>query len=111
RALRLAFKHLERDQQRAAIDPVGAALADPEQAFYWDTAARYFGGGRLRPDQRKLVDELFEMKGLDPSTTLGDALLPIPVSTDVFNLLLVYGAFRFLGARPMQSTKTKFAKV
>jgi HK97 family phage major capsid protein len=33
------------------------------------------------------------------------------VFTDVYDLLLTYGAFRFLGARPMPSTKTKFAKV
>jgi HK97 family phage major capsid protein len=36
---------------------------------------------------------------------------PVPVSDDVFNLLLVYGAFRDLGVRQMPNTKTKFAKV
>ena len=109
-----AFKSLEKERRQAVADPIGAVLADPEQRFYWDTMARFLGGGRISGEQAKLVEEMKALrgtvtKGLD--TTSEMVGFPIPVSTDVFNLLLVYGAFRDLGVRPMENTKTKFAKV
>lgn len=111
RETRQAWRAMERERYLAQHDPIGAILADPDQHFYWDAMARYLGGARLSKDQLRFVEELRKVRGLDPSSTLGDALFPIPMSTDVFDLLLQYGAFRDLGARPMPSTKTKFAKV
>lgn len=114
RAVLKAFKCLGRERRLAQGDPVEAALADPEQRFYWDTMPRYLGGAAITGAQVKLVEEMKALrasvhKGLDSTSTMVG--FPIPVSDDVFNLLLVYGAFRSLGVRAMANTKTKFAKV
>ena len=109
-AVRAAFKSAERELRHAGADPVTAMLENPDVRFFWEGMGR-IASGRPYGEFAEMTKALRQFKSLDDGATLANALFPIPVSTDVYDLLLTYGAFRSLGVRPMPSTKTKFAKL
>jgi hypothetical protein len=95
------------ERQRAVHEPIEAFLnRNPEQRLLWSGIARFLGGGHATPD------EMAVLKAWVPGDpNIGAGMFPIPVSPDLFDLLLIYGAFRDLGVRQLLGQYTRFAKV
>ena len=99
-------------ERRMAGDPVERYLKDnPIQRYFLNGLARKLGGGNLKVDSV----EYEVLKSLTPGLVSGDSLgrwlFPILVSPDIFDLLLIYGAFRDLGVSQMPGQYTKFVIV
>jgi HK97 family phage major capsid protein len=117
-AVRAAFTALAMEKQASVADPIEKFLSrNPEQRVLWSGIGRKMCGGRTTLEEANAMEEAMPgcMKaltaGLVPGSALGNALPPVPVSPDVWDLLLTYGAFRDLGVRPMSGYYTKFAQV
>ena len=111
-AVRAAFTALATEKRSSVADPIEKFLhRNPEQRILWSGIGRKMCGGHATleeamPGCMKALDA-----GLVPGSALGTGLPPVPVSPDVWDLLLTYGAFRDLGVRPMGGQYTKFAQV
>jgi HK97 family phage major capsid protein len=117
-AVRAAFTALAMEKQASVADPIEKFLhRNPEQRLLWSGIGRKMCGGRATLEEANAMEEAMPgcMKaltaGLVPGDALGTGLPPVPVSPDVWDLLLTYGAFRDLGVRPMGGQYTKFAQV
>jgi HK97 family phage major capsid protein len=108
-AVRAAFSALAMEKRASVADPIEKFLTrNPEQRLLWSGIGRRMGGGRATPEEAAIMKT---MKAWVPGDSLGNGMFPVPVSPDVWDLLLTYGAFRDLGVRPMSGQYTKFAKV
>lgn len=115
RAVRSAFAQMEREKRMAYGNPIAKYLdANPEHYEFLDVAFRWIGGakvdtGRLKPwiERGWLSEEMFRRVFL-PSDAM--APFPQPVSENVLNLTLYFGAFRDFFV-PMPTEKTRFAKL
>jgi HK97 family phage major capsid protein len=106
RAIHKALLTAARERRAAAADAVEAFFRrNPEQRLLWGGIGRHLGGGRPTPEEAAVL------KAWVPGDAMGAGMFPIPVSPDLFDLLLIYGAFRDLGVREMLGQYTKFAKV
>lgn len=100
------------DEQRLAGDPVDRYFAaNPEQRYFWNAVARKVGGAGL--EAGSIEEKVFKAlsPGLEPGDGVGFGTLPVPVSEEIFDLLLIYGAFKDLGVSPMPGAFTKFVVV
>lgn len=100
------FLHERRTLQQACV----AVTADPEKALW----LRVVGKKLARASTAQFTEE--ETRLARALTTgdsgLGQGLSVFePLSTDIYNLLLRYGAFRTLGVVPLATGKTKLASV
>ena len=123
RAVRRAFHYQAREQRHSCGDPVERVLADPQQRLFWNAIGKRLSAGRLNADEQRVMDQYEAVRkdlsvGLAPgdasslpNSNLGSGLFPVPVSPDVWDLLLAFGAFSDLGVRTMESPYTKFANV
>jgi HK97 family phage major capsid protein len=116
RAVRLAFKAQAREIRHSCGDPVERVLADPKQRLLWNAVGRVISEARMSEDEQRVWDELKPVTkdfvpGISTASQPGAMLFPIPVSPDVWDLLLTFGAFRDLGVRPIESAYERFATV
>jgi hypothetical protein len=103
---RAAFKAIALEKRAACRDPIENLLAEsPDEGLLWGGIARLACGAQPTPDEMAVV------KAWVPGDTMGAGMFPVPVSPDVWDLLLTYGAFRDLGLKPMQGQYTRFAQV
>ncbi len=110
-ALRLANGALM-NEQRSAGDPVEKYFhTHPVERYYWNAIARKLGGGGVAVGS--MEDQVFKSlsPGLVPGSGVGFGSLPVAVSEDIFDLLLIYGAFKDLGVSQMPTQFTKFVIV
>lgn len=117
-AIRLAFTSLVREQRHSFGDPLAHIRADEEKLATWRALGKHACKWPMNHEERQLVSRALSSdsdlvdRALSPADGgLGAAqMLAEPVSNDVFDAVLSYGAFRTLGVHPMASQKTKFAK-
>ena len=98
--------NLRRDYIQDALD---AATSEPWQRAWWRGALkRVTGNAALLTDEERDVETQLR-SAVVTGSGLGAGAIPEPVAENVFNLLLLYGAFRELGVEPMPSGKSKLA--
>ena len=108
-AVRAAFQALVRERRDAQGDPIQKFLtAHPEQGLLWSGIIRRHSGAKCTPEEEAVMKSL---KAWVPGDAMGFGLFPVPVSPDLFDLLLIYGAFRDLGVRQMLGEYTRFVNV
>lgn len=111
RALSRASAALTRER-RLAGDPVERHLsAHPIHRYLLNGVARKLA--RLKMDTRTPEYEVLKAfaPGLVSGDPLGQWLFPWPISPDIWDLMLIYGAFRDLGVSQMPSQYTGFVVV
>ena len=111
------------EQRHAGFDPVELHLRQPGRREFWMALARFlqrgrYGKGCLTAEQTSALREMqeashLEMRAWDatPGGTGASFFLGQALSSEIFDLLLIYGAFRTLGLRTMAKQCTKFSKI
>jgi hypothetical protein len=112
-ALRLALAALAREKQAAFGNPVDRYLdAEPERRLFWSGLFRKMSGRSMKTDSDEYRVFQKAVSGINMQDTFGAGLnLAIPVAGDIYDLLLHYGAYKYLGLKKMIGQYTKFAKV
>ncbi|HEX4119977.1 MAG TPA: phage major capsid protein [Verrucomicrobiae bacterium] len=106
RAAGMVRREMAAARHRAADEVIREILSDPQARAYYNALLRY---ACRAPGRAADVDIV--RRSLTPSSFGGgNALLPIDVSKDIFDLVGINGAFRDLGVTPMSSMFTKFAQ-
>lgn len=114
-AVRRVFESDAREKRSSFGDPVERYLeADPERRYFWNGFARKLGGGLKidSPEYRALQNmQQRAVSGLNMQDTFGAGLLlAVPIANEVYDLLLHYGAYKYLGLRKMVGQYTLFPK-
>ncbi|HXR47603.1 MAG TPA: phage major capsid protein [Candidatus Limnocylindrales bacterium] len=101
-----------REQHAAYGDPVVRYLdAKPERRFFWNAVARLLGGG-FRADSPEAKVWQRAVSGINLQDTFGPGLLEsMPVADEIWNLILQFGQYKYLGLRKMIGAYTRYAQV
>jgi hypothetical protein len=104
RASALMRLAMARERRITIQERISEILSDPLTRNFIEALPRFLGGVRYKGND-------MVRKALSPSTAFGPALLPIDVSRDIFDLVLLNGVFRHLGVVEMTAMQTKIAQV
>jgi HK97 family phage major capsid protein len=112
------------ERRNGGFDPIEEHLRQPGRREFWMALARFLrrggiGKGCLTTEQAEALREMqmtnreFQTRELDttPGGVGASFFLGQAMSQDIFDLLLLYGAFRTLGLRLMEKQFTKYAKI
>jgi HK97 family phage major capsid protein len=132
RAVQKAFADVAREKASCFGNPIVRFLeANPEQRYLLNASARYLGGVGLKsgtPEHSALVAAIGgplnektladysarerAASGISMQDQFGaGTLLAVPVAKEIYDLLLHYGAYKYLGLRKMIGQYMLFAKV
>lgn len=118
RAVQATNVSLAQERRAAYGDPVEKYLsADPERRYLWNGIVRMFARsvpGRVKPPKLNSDERAAVVKtasGINLQDTFGTGLLlAIPVADELYDLILNYGQYKYLGLRKMVGAYTKFAE-
>jgi HK97 family phage major capsid protein len=118
RSVGMARREMGAFRRRSTHEAIAQILGDGEagrvKSRFLNGLLRTVGkvtphGGTREENEARMMGHSEVMKSLTvASGTLGGSLLPIDVSKDIFDLVLINGAFRDLGFTPMSSMFTRF---
>lgn len=130
RIMRRAFAAVAQEKQASHGDPIARYFEEnPERRLFWNGIARRLSGTlRAGTPEYKAVESAFGGKtgleeiaaqssqaravsGINLQDNFGAGmLLAIPVADEVYDLLLNYGAYKYLGLRRMVGQYTSYAQ-
>jgi len=115
-AVRRAFESHAREKRSSFGDPIERYLnADLERRYFWNGFARKLVGGlKIGSPEYRAVQNMQQkaVSGIETQDTLGAGLLlAVPVANELYDLMLHYGAYKYLGLRKMVGAYTLYPKV
>jgi HK97 family phage major capsid protein len=114
-AVRRASALVANEKRSSYGDPIERYLAaDPERRYFWNGFARKLAG-RFQtdsPEYRALKNARQRaVSGIDLNDSFGGGLLySVPIADEVYDLLLHYGAYKYLGLRKLIGKYMQFPK-
>lgn len=128
RILRRAFAAVAQEKQASYGDPIARYFEqNPQRRLFWNGIARRIAGNlKIGTPEHKAVESAFggttnleemdarlrkvrAVSGINLQDTFGAGmLLSIPVADEVYDLLLSYGAYKYLGLRRMVGQYTQY---
>jgi HK97 family phage major capsid protein len=103
RASALMRLAMARERRITVQERISEILSDPIIRNFVEALPRFLAGVGYKGND-------MVRKALSPSTAFGPGLLPIDVTSDIFDLILLNGVFRHLGVVQMTSMQTKIAQ-
>jgi hypothetical protein len=112
RAVLRVSASLERERNSAYGNPIERYLeAKPERRFFWNGVIRKIGGClKVKSLEYEAVQRAVSGVNLQDQFGAG-MLLAVPVGDELYDLLLHYGAYKYLGLRKLIGAYTRFAEV
>ena len=130
RIIRRAVAAVAQEKQASYGNPIARYFeSNPERRLFWNGIARQisgclkigtpehravvaaFGGSTDLKENARRISETRAVDGFNLQSSFGSGLLlAVPVADEVYDLLLHYGAYKYLGLRKMIGQYTLFAQ-